>query len=612
MNRYKTLSYLFFILILLLSGCHARFVSLEDKEPKAAINKTSRQAVEQCFSTRKEILNASNKELWQACLMSHNEKQLMLVLSLLKEELNLDNAKVSHIDTLLYYLRSASYFADHSKLLSNHYQRLEQVLNQLTSHQLFNADNDNARRLQEHYAVTFYRYYTTADSHSYVANHLDHLTDILASLDEPDISKLSLQSQYTLWETFRALAFIAYEGRRNDKVKHAFVERSSVVKGLQQFQLAMSEIDWRLEHTLWTLSYIQLLQEEDTAQTIDQQVWQTLDDQPMLTESKKKQLFSQIYLVNSYRAKESCESDFIGKCIIPTINEALPINHQCSASLFIRANQMTKQELTETCVQLTSQETDFHQKLHTNLQPVKDDLNDKLRVVIFDNYSQYNRYGQLTFNIQTNNGGMYIEGKPNEHGNQATFFSFETFWLPEQFGVWNLNHEYMHYLDGRFVKYGGFGHYDSHLVWWSEGLAEFIAKGNDNHKAFKLLTKTENADWPSLATIFATTYSDSADQIYSWSYLAIRFLHEQGDNILPKLKQPLKTNDFDHYKQLLDLLATNYQEKFGAWLVTHQRNENKQTDASKPRKPRTIYRYLYRDYLQPASLPLTERHNHNL
>ena len=63
----------------------------------------------------------------------------------------------------------------------------------------------------------------------------------------------------------------------------------------------------------------------------------------------------------------------------------------------------------------------------------------------FKNWSQYNAYGQLLFDIQTDNGGMYIEGIPSKPNNQATFFAYRQFWIAPEFAIWNLNHEYVHY-----------------------------------------------------------------------------------------------------------------------------------------------------------------------
>ena len=77
----------------------------------------------------------------------------------------------------------------------------------------------------------------------------------------------------------------------------------------------------------------------------------------------------------------------------------------------------------------------------------------------------------------------------------------------------------------------------------------------------------------------------------------------------------LKTDYFDGYKGLLDELSEKHQQEFVAWMKTHQviAQETKDTEKveNKPIK-RKIYRYLYRDYLQPKSLPINKRHNHNI
>jgi microbial collagenase len=281
---------------------------------------------------------------------------------------------------------------------------------------------------------------------------------------------------------------------------------------------------------------------------------------------------------------------------------------------------MTINQLQNACNKLIDQEQFFHKTLATRKQAVANDFNQSLRVVIFNNYSEYNRFGELVFDINTNNGGMYIEGTPSSPTNQATFFSFEAFWSQPAFKVWNLNHEYVHYLDGRFVKYGTFGHFPSHLVWWSEGIAEYISKGNDNPKVAKLLMDTTQDKWPNLQDIFATTYDDGSKRVYQWSYLAQQFIFtfypEQGQ----QLAYYLKTDYFDGYKTLLDELAVKHQHEFELWLyqqlkiARNSKNKATASDLSKDKilknKAHGIYRYLYRDYLYPQHLPKTDRHNH--
>ena len=46
--------------------------------------------------------------------------------------------------------------------------------------------------------------------------------------------------------------------------------------------------------------------------------------------------------------------------------------------------------------------------------------------------------------MNTDNGGMYLEGSPNVAGNQARFVAYEAEWKQPDFHVWNLQHEYVH------------------------------------------------------------------------------------------------------------------------------------------------------------------------
>ncbi|NEE46049.1 hypothetical protein G3M55_15670, partial [Streptomyces sp. SID8455] len=76
-----------------------------------------------------------------------------------------------------------------------------------------------------------------------------------------------------------------------------------------------------------------------------------------------------------------------------------------------------------------------------------------LEVVVFNSSSEYRRLAGSLYGVSTNNGGVYLEGNPSAPGNQARFIAYrdET---ASTFTVKNLNHEYTHYLDGRFNMFG--------------------------------------------------------------------------------------------------------------------------------------------------------------
>ncbi|MCL2919803.1 collagenase [Shewanella litorisediminis] len=244
----------------------------------------------------------------------------------------------------------------------------------------------------------------------------------------------------------------------------------------------------------------------------------------------------------------------------------LPVRVACSATINLWAQDMTDPQVADTCAQLSAQETDFHQRMQTFGVPVADDYNDSLRVVVFDDYTQYDKYGYELFNINTNNGGIYIEGNPADVNNQASFYAHEADWLRPEFEIWNLRHEYIHYLDGRFVSYGGFNFYPGKMVWWSEGLAEYLSQGTDNATAVNLAINTRVSRRPTLSTIFSTSYRDGTDRVYRWSYLAIRFLFENHQAEVLAMTEHLKNNNFAGYEAALNDFSANYQSEFANWL----------------------------------------------
>lgn len=499
------------------------------------------------------------------------------------------------INETLYALRGFSYFGNTKNLTAEQLNELDAAL----FARMQNIAIDDYRTI-ENYAVTLYRYYYFDDLKDKLAKHLPLLPNVTLNSSSP------LAAQYAKWEQLRAIGFLAFEARGQDKIKQAVLAQTDWQQEL--LDLLKNDNSWQQAHAAWALGYLHYILDDEAAEkALDEKVLAALEQNP---NTNKEFIFSQRYLVNSFRGKSACEEEFEGRCSEITLDDALPINHNCSDSLFIRAQTLTTEQLNISCERLISQESHFHDVYATNRQPVPNDFNEALRVVIFDNYTGYNQHGQMIFDISTDNGGMYIEGKPSKPGNQATFYSFKAFWK-EDFSVWNLNHEYVHYLDGRFNKYDGFGHFPSHLVWWSEGGAELIAQGNSNDRVNKLLHETEQAKWPTLREIFDTTYQDGSKHVYQWSYLAHRYLSENALDDYRQLAHFLRTDYFEGYSELLDSLVAKHDNKFANYLATYKQ-ANPYQEAAVKAKPNKLYRYLYRDYLMPKALKINAQHNHIL
>ena len=141
----------------------------------------------------------------------------------------------------------------------------------------------------------------------------------------------------------------------------------------------------------------------------------------------------------------------------------------------IRSQNLTAVQQASACATMGAEETYFHNKMQSGNVPIPGDNNDQLQVNIFDSSADYGKYGGPIFGINTNNGGMYLEGDPSVVGNIPNFVAYEASYAKPDHYVWNLEHEYVHYLDGRFDLFGDFNSPSEKVVWWAEGIAEYIA-----------------------------------------------------------------------------------------------------------------------------------------
>ncbi|MFC3032116.1 collagenase [Pseudoalteromonas fenneropenaei] len=244
-------------------------------------------------------------------------------------------------------------------------------------------------------------------------------------------------------------------------------------------------------------------------------------------------------------------------------SQVLAQSHQCSNTIRIRAQELTSIQLTSACATMAAEETRFHASLATNNQPVANDNNTFLQVNIFNSSADYQKYAKAIFKIDTNNGGMYLEGDPSKVGNQANFIAYEASYAKPDHFIWNLEHEYVHYLDGRFDMYGDFNAPTQDVVWWSEGVAEYIANQNDNQAAIDTI---KDGSVYNLAQIFATTYDGfDVDRIYRWGYLAVRFMFERHFSEVEAMLAQTRVGNWSGYKSTVDSWAQQYNSEFSAW-----------------------------------------------
>jgi microbial collagenase len=261
----------------------------------------------------------------------------------------------------------------------------------------------------------------------------------------------------------------------------------------------------------------------------------------------------------------------------------LPISHTCSPTLKIRAQSMTATELANTCSIVAGEENYFHQQVQTNRTPVANDNNAALEMVIFDSSTDYASYAGTLYGIDTNNGGMYLEGDPSAAGNQARFIAYEAEWLRPTFEIWNLTHEYIHYLDGRFDMYGDFSAaMTQKTVWWVEGFAEYMSYSYRN-LVYTAAVNEAAAGTYKLSQVFQNDYNSGTVRVYRWGYLGVRYMFEKRRSDVSTILGYFRPGNYTGYASFMNSIATRDDAAFKAWLpcVVNPANPGCSTAANK-------------------------------
>ncbi|UXI69534.1 M9 family metallopeptidase [Tahibacter amnicola] len=286
---------------------------------------------------------------------------------------------------------------------------------------------------------------------------------------------------------------------------------------------------------------------------------------------------------------------YYGICDFRTALEAqvLSITHACSPTLTLRAQNLTTQQIADTCTTLGGEETYFHQKMATSNTPIAGDVNSSLQMLVFDSSADYKVYANIIFGIGVNNGGIYMEGDPTQVGNTPRFFAYET-GTPgtASWQIWNLTHEYIHYLDGRFNTKGGFcdlplgGLCDDEgftgprgsMVWYVEGIAEYLSYSYRNLVFTDAVAEAESRSF-ALSQLFQTVYSTDYGRTYEWGYLAARFVYEYRNAELNQMLQHFRAGNYDpvFYNQI-NTIGTSWDADFASWVDCYVEANGNPTD----------------------------------
>lgn len=252
------------------------------------------------------------------------------------------------------------------------------------------------------------------------------------------------------------------------------------------------------------------------------------------------------------------------------------INTENTTTLNIQNRQLNIEQLDFICKEIESAEALFHQKLNTSMLVVPNDENNKVNVNIFANQPAFMTTGQYLLDMRDDaETGIYFESNPESTLANAEVITFEARrWADNEFFIWELTHEYIHYLDGRYNKQGDYSTTTSHnLDWWTEGIAEYIADNASPYLSVKLAQSPSDF---TLIDIIKSGYDGDASP-YSWGATAVKFMVEQRPDDMQVLRDKARKGQYTNLDTWLENWANDNQNAFAQWLTSDLITDFKET-----------------------------------
>ncbi|MEU8754446.1 collagenase [Streptomyces chartreusis] len=248
---------------------------------------------------------------------------------------------------------------------------------------------------------------------------------------------------------------------------------------------------------------------------------------------------------------------------------ALPITHGCDATRTIRAQSLTSADLDAACASVLRQDAYVHDLVRDD-GPIPGQYLSTLDLFVFAGREEYRTYAGAIFGISTDNGGMTLIGDPADPANEPYAVMYQK---SQDTGhaarIWNLNHEYTHYLDARHNMKGDFAEQTSVPdVWWIEGVAEYVSYGYRGLTYDQAVTEAGKHTYR-LSTLFQNTYTNSdVTRTYPWGYLAVRYMFEKHPDDVQRMLARFRVGDYagGHAVYATDI-GTRYDADFDRWLT---------------------------------------------
>ncbi|AEW98250.1 collagenase [Streptantibioticus cattleyicolor] len=276
-----------------------------------------------------------------------------------------------------------------------------------------------------------------------------------------------------------------------------------------------------------------------------------------------------LYVHTAYQADafDGARCSYYGTCDLPAKLTAAVLPHTLvCGNRTIETEALSPSGLAAVCRSLEGEDTFFHTMVKDQ-GPIPGQYDKTVTLAVFTDQADYVTYSWAIFGNSTDNGGETLMD-PTDPNNQAVSVMYQKPWNDGfTANVWNLNHEYTHYLDNIYDLKGSFPTETSVPdVWWIEGVAEYESyayRGTTDTEAMAEAAKHTYK----LSTIFQNTY-DNSDTVrtYPWGYLAVRYMFEKHPSDIHAMLGHFRTGDYQGGYAVYHAIGTAYDADFDNWL----------------------------------------------
>ncbi|MFE0462144.1 collagenase [Kitasatospora sp. NPDC058965] len=277
-----------------------------------------------------------------------------------------------------------------------------------------------------------------------------------------------------------------------------------------------------------------------------------------------------LYVHVAYNANQfdAAQCSYYDVCNLPAKLTAAVLTHQLVCdNRTIQTESLSAADLDAVCTSLRGEDGFFH-NLVKDSGPVNA-YGNTLTLGIFANQADYLTYSWAIFGNSTNNGGQTVMDPTDPNNRPVTVMYLKSWNDSFPANVWNLNHEYTHYLDNIYDMKGNFGTEISVPdIWWIEGVAEYESYAYRGQTDTQAMAEAAKHTYK-LSTLFQSTY-DNADQTrtYPWGYLAVRYMFEKHPDLVQSMLGHFRTGDYTGGYAVYNSLGTSLDADFDAWLNT--------------------------------------------